>query len=104
MEHASDLSVSQLASFGHLTLDGRCRLRLHISFSARASYASVHQCMGHEETFFPRMIDADSKKADRASPLERFNLASTSNPMPELALLFFVGNMLRADACLNPVA
>jgi hypothetical protein len=36
--------------------------------------------LGREETFFPRMIDADSNKADRASPLERFNLASIPDP------------------------
>ena len=36
--------------------------------------------LGREETFFPRMIDADSNKADQASPLERFNLASIPDP------------------------
>ena len=30
--------------------------------------------------FFPQMIDSDSKMAVRASPLERFNLASISDP------------------------
>ena len=48
--------------------------------------------VGLEETFFPRMIDADSKKADRASPLERFNLASISDPTPR-------GAHPRSDGC-----
>ena len=100
-DRASPLERFNLASTSNLT----CRLlqaALSGAYAGRAPQAlqvallliaptsllpsralcAAHRCMRNEETFFPRMIDADSIKADRASPLERFYLASTSNLMP----------------------
>ena len=82
--------------------------RVHPAFGQAQTYAaSVGSLCAWlarlEETFFPRMIDADSKKADRASPLERFNLASISDrTSPQPAAHRFLGSaplILCSDAC-----
>ena len=72
--HVGDIPDGELVTI----LQHRCQVRLFSSVSARAP--RVCQPAGREETFFPQMIDSDSIKAVRASPLERFNLASIPDP------------------------
>ena len=79
--HVGDIPDDELAAI----LEHRCQVRVPALLGGdHRALRSAASDVRREETFFPRMIDADSTKADRASPLERFYLASTSNPMPPL--------------------
>ena len=73
--HVGDIPDDELAAI----LQHRCQVRSSFACATRLGSVLPLKPVRREETFFPRMIDADSKKADRASPLERFNLASTSD-------------------------
>ena len=75
--HVGDIPDEELVTI----LQQRCQVRCARCVAFLSVLFCFWRCVWEvRRQFFPQMIDSDSKMAVRASPLERFNLASISDP------------------------